>query len=274
MTSVHASFSGKMGSGGFDANLIRNIVLNVVRANNVKFRNKYGRIVIACDSTYSWRKKVFAYYKAHRKGDREKYFSHINWGEVFPLFDSIKAELAEYTSYPIIEVDGAEGDDVISVLVQANADIPNMILSADKDFVQLQAFTSVQQYDPIRQKAIRCDDPVAFLEEHIINGDRNDGVPNILSDDDVFVNPAKRQGKVTAKRMETWRTTPVSDWEPKLQRNWKRNQTLIDLRVIPPSLKAKILEQFAEQQMKDQHRVFDYIKKHQLVGLLDHITDF
>jgi hypothetical protein len=57
--------------------LMRHMILNTIRSYKSKFGQEYGRIVICADSKHYWRKDVFAYYKAHRKADREK--SKINW---------------------------------------------------------------------------------------------------------------------------------------------------------------------------------------------------
>lgn len=274
MSSMHASYAKGL-SAGFDGEIIRHMILNMLRGNNARFRDKYGELIIACDSPKSWRKSVFSFYKAHRKGERDK-LTHIEWPKVFELFDNVKRELAEYTRYPVIEVEGAEGDDVIATLAIKYQDQPNIIISADKDFGQLQAYTNTDQYDPIRDRHIKIDNPYEFLEEHIIRGDRNDGVPNILSDDDVFIQPNKRQGKVTESRLETWKSSPVDQWPNEThRRNWKRNQILIDLRAIPASIQNLIVEEFeAQRNMNKTHRMLDYVKKYKLTGLLDVIDQF
>ena len=46
---------------------------------------------------------------------------------------------------------------------------------------------SVKQYAPIQKKFVEDEDPIKFLHEQIIKGDRSDGIPNILSADNVFV---------------------------------------------------------------------------------------
>lgn len=272
---MHAAYAKHM-SAGFDGNVIRHVILNMLRANNASFRDKYGKMIIACDSPKSWRKTVFAYYKAHRKSDRDK-MAHIEWPKVFELFDLIKQELQEYSNYPVIEIAGAEGDDVIATLAIAFQDQPNIIISADKDFGQLQGYVNnIDQYDPIRDRYIRIDNPHDYLEEHIIRGDRNDGVPNILSDDDVFVQPSKRQGKVTESRLAVWKSTPVNEWvNDTHKRNWKRNQILIDLRHIPASIQKNILDEYQLQlSLNKTPRFFEYIKTYKLSGLLDCISDF
>lgn len=54
-----------------DENLLRHMILNTIRALNMKFKNEYGELVIACDDKNYWRKDIFPYYKAKRAEDRE-----------------------------------------------------------------------------------------------------------------------------------------------------------------------------------------------------------
>ena len=76
-----------------------------------------------------------------------------------------------------------------------------MIVSNDKDFQQLQRYPNVHQYSPLKKTQLVCENPEKFLLEHIIKGDVSDGVPNILSDDDVFVNKEKRQKPCGGKKV-------------------------------------------------------------------------
>lgn len=273
---MHASYSKDLANGVFDENTIRHLILNMIRANNVKFREKYGRVVLCCDSKKSWRKEIFPYYKAHRKAARKQQ-THIDWPRVFELFSSIKEELIEYTDYPIIEVEGAEGDDVIAVLAMRynNESQRNIIISADGDFIQLQSYLNVDQYDPINNRWLRSDNPRLYLEEHIIEGDRGDGIPNILSDADTFITPGKRQGVMTKSRLNNFLSSSVDSWEEETFRaNWKRNRTLIDLRSVPSSLAKEIVNQFESQINRQGRKIFDYLVKFRLVNLMDCVSEF
>lgn len=275
MTNLHSSFPKKPTKDDFHANQVRHLILNMIRVVNHKFRAEYGEIVICVDSKSYWRKKVFPYYKAHRKADRNK-LEHIEWPVVFELFDNVKDELREWTKWPVIEVEGAEGDDVIGVLANQFPDQKHVIISRDRDFQQLQAYNPLLvQYDPVEKRMLTPADKVGYLEEHILYGDRNDGVPNVLSDDDVLVTPGKRQNKMTAKRLAELKSSSVDQWVNKTyQRNWKRNQLLVDLRCAPPSVVRNILQQYEEQKDKPHHRMYKYLVHYKLTGLLDVVDQF
>ena len=73
-----------------------------------------------------------------------------------------------------------------------------MVLSGDKDFIQLQKYPFVSQYNPIQKKFMSGIDPKQYILEHVIKGDRSDGIPNFLSDDDTFVKN-KRQRPLSKK---------------------------------------------------------------------------
>jgi 5'-3' exonuclease len=169
-----------------DEGLIRHMVLNSLRSYSKQFRSKYGEIVIACDSKKYWRRDVFPFYKAHRKKDREK--SEFDWHLIFETLNKIRDELKANFPYRVIEVEGAEADDVIGVITARSAlDQDILILSSDKDFVQLQKYPNVSQYSPILKRFVKTEDPHQYIREHIIRGDKGDGIPNFLSPDNTFV---------------------------------------------------------------------------------------
>lgn len=265
-----------------EEDLLRHMILNTIRSINVKFR-KYGDMVIACDRG-SWRKSVYPYYKANRAKAKEK--TGLDWRQVFEIFTKIRNELKESFPYRVIEVEGAEADDVISTLVEEfGNDLPIgnaeeiVILSPDKDFAQLHRYSNVKQFDPIKKRWIEVPDPNEFLLEHVIKGDSGDGVPNILSDDDTFVVPEKRQKTMTAKRLaeakasyslkfEGDKVTAVVD--PKFLRNWK----LIDLRFTPGSLREEIMAEYHKQAGKDRSKIFNYLMTHRLRNLIEATGEF
>jgi len=116
--------------------LLRHMVLNSLRFYNTKFGIKYGRLVICCDSRHYWRKDVFKYYKAGRKKTRDK--SPLNWNLIFETLNKLQDELVEYFPYQVINVNGAEADDLIGVVAKREKkNGPVLIISNDKDFIQL-----------------------------------------------------------------------------------------------------------------------------------------
>ena len=61
-----------------------------------------------------------------------------------------------------------------------------MIISGDKDFIQLQKYSNVSQYSPILKKHVNGKEN-DYIRVHILKGDTSDGMINVLSNDDVFV---------------------------------------------------------------------------------------
>jgi 5'-3' exonuclease len=189
-----------------EENMVRHMVLNAIRSFNQKFSHEYGEIVVACDNTNNWRKKEFPYYKANRKKNQEK--SELDWKGIFDCLGKIRQELKDYFPYRVIDVECAEADDIIAALVHTRGKIVSsannekiLILSGDKDFIQLHVYSNVRQYDPVRKKFIEHNDPERYLKEHILKGDSGDGVPNVLSGDDCFV-IGQRQKPLTTKKIE------------------------------------------------------------------------
>lgn len=257
-----------------DENLLRHMILNTIRSNNVKFKDEFGELVIACDDRRYWRRDIFPYYKANRKKAREK--SDIDWNAVFNSLNKIREELKTYFPYRVIQVEGAEADDVIGSLVQefGNTSEKILILSGDKDFVQLQAYMNVKQYDPVRKKFLTTNNPDRFVHEHIMKGDLGDGIPNFLSPDNCLV-VGIRQKPLGQKKLDTWgNLKPAEFCDEGMLRNYLRNQQLVDLTFIPEAIKLNVIEEYHSQSNKSRKLIFNYFMENKLKNLLENIQDF
>ena len=185
-----------------DENLIRHMVLNSLRSYVRQFKSKYGNVVICCDSKNYWRREYFPFYKSNRKKDREK--SGFDWTLIFQTLNKIREELKVNFPYKVLDVDGAEADDIIGVLSARQSPHEEvLILSSDKDFIQLQKYKNVIQYSPIMKKFVKSDSPTEYTKEHILRGDRGDGIPNFLSPDNCFA-LGERQKVLNTKKMAEW----------------------------------------------------------------------
>ena len=265
---------GNHTNADIEEDLLRHMVLNSVRAYNVKFKNEFGEMIIACDAGNNWRRQIFPYYKANRRKNREK--SEINWTSVFETLNKVRDELKDYFPYRVIRVDGAEADDIIGTLAQTygNTNEKILILSGDKDFVQLQAYMNVQQFDPVQKKWRKTNDVDKFIKEHIIRGDTGDGVPNFLSADDTFVVGA-RQKPISQKKLDQWLVSDPKEFcDEKMLRGYLRNQQLVDLNFIPPDIKKEVLVQYEQQAGKGRDKLFNYFIERRLKLLLESINEF
>jgi hypothetical protein len=257
-----------------EEDLLRHMILNSIRAYNVKFKAQFGEMIIAADAGHNWRRQVFPYYKANRRKNREK--SEINWTVVFETLNKVREELKEHFPYRVIHVDGAEADDIIGTIVQEYGDTNEqiLILSGDKDFVQLQRYMNVQQFDPVQKKWRKTNDPDRFIKEHIMRGDTGDGVPNFLSADDTFV-VGSRQKPISQKKLDLWLDQdPQTFCDEKMLRGYLRNQQLVDLNFIPADIKKEVLAQFEEQKGKGRDKLFNYFIERRLKILLESINEF
>ena len=252
-----------------DEGLFRHMVLNSLRSYKQQFGNKYGDMVIACDDRNYWRKQHFPYYKANRKKTRDA--SEINWTHVFEVFNKIKSELREFFPYRVIQIETAEADDIIATLVQRSS-IPEeiLILSGDKDYIQLHKYSYIKQYDPTRKKWIAHNDPQRYLFEHICKGDSSDGIPNILSDGDSFVN-GKRQKPLTQKKIDEL-YNDFSNQQYAI--SFERNKQLIDLTMIPEYIKNQVMTKYDEEAGKDRSKIFNYFIKYKLKNLMENVGEF
>ena len=263
----------------FSEEFIRHLVLNSVRSYRKKYHDKYGEMVICTDHLSSWRKVAFPQYKAHRKVQRDKQKAEkgMDWSALFDTISRIIDELKTNFPYKVIRVPHAEGDDVIAVLAKyANNTLKeqSLIVSSDKDFNQLYKYKRIRQYSPMRGKMLKGIDAEAYLKEHIIRGDKGDGIPNILSADDCIVSGV-RQRPISKKKVETWlRQEPEDFCKNGMMNGWNRNQEVIDFEYIPPPMTLDILEQYNGQTPPNRSGLLNYFVKHRLKMLIEHIGDF
>lgn len=254
--------------------LIRHMVLNSLRSYVRQFKSKYGEIIIACDSKKYWRREVFPFYKSNRKKDREK--SEFDWTIIFETLNKIRDELKEHFPYKVIDVEGAEADDVIGVLAPRLATSSEvLILSSDKDFVQLQKYKNVTQYSPILKKFIQIEDPTRYVKEHIIKGDRGDGIPNFLSADNIFA-LGGRQKSINTNKLNEWLMQSPEEFctNEILLRGYKRNQMLVDLDYIPENIKKAIVDTFDNTKVGSKQKLLNYFIEKKLKNLIEVLDEF
>ena len=261
---------------------VKHLILNQIRFYRSKFKEEYGEIVICCDSKHYWRRDYFPLYKAARKKDREA--TGHDWNTIFSCLHAIRDDLVEHFPYKVVEVYGAEADDIIATLVRyVKTNRKHLILSSDKDFIQLHS-PNVDQFSPVSKKLVNGKNPKEYLREHILKGDRSDGVPNVLSDDDTFVED-KRQ-KPLRKTVVNTIMEAMNDHDPidlhnlakcskdTWIRNYQRNQTLIDLGFIPDELMADINKEYNNAKEGERSQLLNYFIENRLTQLIDNVGDF
>ncbi len=168
-----------------EEDLLRHMILNKLRLLNKKFGNEYGQIVICCDDKNYWRKRQFSYYKLNRKKYREQ--SDLDWSMIFNTLNKVRDEVKQFLPYKVVHIETAEADDIIGTLTyavvnpmhyQTKYDVSLaelrgekvLILSGDKDFIQLHKFPNVKQFDPTRKKWIKHKSPSRYLIELVEKG--------------------------------------------------------------------------------------------------------
>ena len=258
----------------FGEDFIRHLVLNSIRSYRNKYKSKYGEIVICTDFHSSWRKEVFPFSKAHRKveRDKQKVEKGMDWSALFETINKIIVEIDTFFPYKVIRVEHAEGDDVIAVLSKTFKE-KSLIVSSDKDFSQLYKYKWIRQFSPMKQKMLNGIDPIMYLKEHIIRGDKGDGIPNILSDDDCIVTGV-RQKSISKKKIIKWLVQDPHDFNDEMKRGWIRNKILIDFDLIPEPITTAILKQYNEEKKYQQGQLINYFIKNRLKYLMENMGDF
>ena len=253
-----------------DENMVRHMILNSIRMYRMEHHDEYGEVVLTWDSKHSWRRDYFPEYKASRRKGREE--SDLNWEDIFGTLNKIRNEIKQNFPYKYIEVFGAEADDIIGFLCEENRDEKIMIISGDKDFIQLQKYPNVTQWSPITKKQVNGFDPTIYLKEHILKGDTSDGVPNVLSPDNTF-SDGLRQRPLSRKKIQSWLNS-VEDCNDEVKRNYQRNLTLIDLSKTPEELKNQIRLEYNNAPHGDRSKLLNYFMIYKLKELTENIGEF
>ena len=255
-----------------DIDFIRHLVLNTYRSFRKKFSSEYGEIIICHDSPDCWRKKVFSNYKAQRRKKQKD--SDVDWDNIFNYLHIIRKEVEDNLPYRNISAEHTEADDVIAVVAKTFCRTEKiLIISSDKDFQQLQQYENIKQYSPTKKDFIDCPDPKNYLLEHVLRGDSSDGIPNILSDDDCFIEENKKQKPLTKKKLAEYKENLISEEDPNY-RNWTRNKTLVDFNEIPLDIQEKILNNFNDSSYGDRSKILNYFVNKKLVRLVSNLEDF
>lgn len=267
--------------------LIRHVVLSSLLHNKKKFGREYGDIVICADDRKYWRKDFFPYYKASRAKNRNN--STLNWKLIFDTLSSLREELKEYFPYKVIHVEGAEADDIIGVLtkyLQENEtvqmglmDDPQkiLILTSDQDNFQLHKYPTVKQWSPMQKKFVKP--PVGAKEsliDKICTGDTGDGIPNIMSPDDVLVTEGARQKPFSKKRLDEFYKLGIGACKNDTEkRNFHRNEMLVSYDKIPVELQEKIITIYKETPINGtKKKIMEYLIAKRCRNLMESIEEF
>lgn len=260
-----------------------------------EYRNKFkaNKVFLVFDA-HCWRKdytasdkcKSFKKYKGNRRqklttSEQEKldiFDQHVD-----DFFDI----LANNTSLTVLRQDGLEADDIISGLVNVYDDCTNIIVSSDKDFMQL-IRPNVILFDPVSKKTRNLseynNDPQYFLFHKCIRGDDGDNVmsayPRVRStaiekaygDEFERVKLMKHDFKVMAQDSKTGDYKELSYITEDV---FKENRLLMDLNAQPKYVKKLIyttIESALQETGKFNYFKFmRFCKKNNLINILDRI---
>lgn len=261
-----------------DKDVIRHMILNSLRMYNKKYRAEYGQMVLACDGFNTWRKEFFPEYKGARKKNRAK--SDLDWNSIFISLNEIREEIKQNFPWKVIHLDGTEADDIIGVLTNQTQEFgqhePVMIISSDKDFIQLHKFNNVKQFSPIQKKLVQDPHPITYKWNHIMRGDAGDGIPNVLSPDDTFMSES-HQNQLRQTRVDEWINNLDNLRElmgDEIYRNFQRNQTLIDFDYIPKPIVENIINTFDEIKPAPRMKVLTYLINNRCNQLIECVEEF
>ena len=230
-----------------DFQMHKHILLTTLMYNIKKF--KPNEVVIAIDGRKNWRFAVYPDYKKHRRENRDK--DLFPWDRYFEYINEFTADMQKYFPFIFLDVKFAEADDIIAVLSRnlSDDDYKSIIVTSDKDYVQLLMDENISVFDPIKKKFKECDDPKKDLAVHLLTGDKGDSVPaikprvgvktalKILETDGLFDQVMQEEVEIKDKEGNVLRVEKCID-------NYNRNKKMIDLHQIPKKIKKLIIDSY------------------------------
>ena len=267
-------------------NLVRHVILSQLKFYNTTYKEKYGKLIVCCDGKHYWRRALFAPYKACRKKARAE--SNLDWKLIFEVIDQTIQDLKDNFLFPVIQIDSAEGDDVIATLTkyfQTNEMVEQnilfkypqevLIVSSDKDLVQLHKFENVSQIAPMTKKKVKDPNPAQYLIEKVIKGDRGDGIPSILNPDDTYINDQIKPMVMTKKRLNTFLECGIDNCtDEAVKKRWLMNRQLIDFEYIPQTIEQQIIEHYNVPIQGSRSKIFNYLISHKCNILVRDVSAF
>ena len=240
---------------------------------------KANKSILAFDSN-SWRKDHFKFYKAKR--DMQKADKALDYEIIFNAIDEL-IPILKQTNYTCLRIDKAEADDIIAVACNTFQDhklIEKIIIvSKDKDFQQL-TNKKVALYDYTKDKIITCEDAEVFKMKLVLGGDSSDGIPNVLSDDDTFINGDKRQKACGEKKIQKILSEGLDKLfvDTQIRKNFERNQKMVILseQFIPEKVWSNIKKELhiKSEKRKSIFEIGNILREHNFDALVSRINDF
>lgn len=215
-----------------EKNLLIGAVIGMVITTSKRY--SVDGILVAGDSKNVWRKDLYNDYKGQRKQLRDEYHE-----VVLEAIQDLKIFFNEYTNVPYIDVARSEADDIIAVACQKNKH-GNVIISSDKDFIQL-LDGKTKLFSPTNNGERTSDNVGLDLFIKCIRGDIGDNIKSAY--------PRVRT-KVLEKAFEE-PMDMINLMEHKLKTGEKvkdlfeLNQNLIDLTKQPSDIRESILQELS-----------------------------
>ena len=95
---------------------------------------------------------IFPNYKHQRRVGKVE--DQIDWDGLFKIIDDIREEFIDKLIIKVLHIDKYEVDDIIGTLWIQQDDTIYLIISGDKDFIQLQHYGNVYQFEPLLKSFI------------------------------------------------------------------------------------------------------------------------
>lgn len=265
-----------------------------------KYHRKYqaNDVVIVFDMPNSWRKlytKDTEHCKTHKiyKGQRRQNLTEsekLKLAELDRHLDELATLFVERSGLIVLRRKYLEADDLIAGFVQKFKDHKNIIVSADKDFIQLLRNGNVTLIDPLtdtpRDLKDWNHDAEYFMFEKCFRGDAGDNIqssyPRLRSDK---IQKAYTDEFLRTNLMNHKFIVEMIDKDGKLKEKkyvtkelYEENQLLMDLTKQPEYIR-ELMDETIEAALvnRGKYNLVDFVKfcrKHHLQVIIDNVSKF
>lgn len=225
---------------------------------------KASSVVIMRDSPNIWRRDIYPEYKANHTSSLDD----IYYKDAVAAADMLCDFFEKHTSAWVFSYPRAEADDLIGIWCQESIEC-NVILSSDKDFVQL-LDEKTRLYSPVQDTFRESEDPAYSLFLKCIRGDAGDNVRSAFPKvRETLLQKAWGDDLEMLNLLETIRKDGV-----KVGDALSMNISLIDLSQQPDDMRKNVINMFkqkvgAKYNMTSAYRFFGEAGLKERVDVLD-----
>lgn len=245
---------------------------------------KSNRVICCFDSPHPWRKKIAGEYKQDRVAKRDSEI--FDYKVFYKALSDLQAFIRDHTEFIALEGSSLEADDIIYLVCKhLYLDELKIVITADKDLLQILKFKNCKLYNPLKKefRTIEKDLKIGKIEFDTISSWKFAAIINGQKNNAGKVFEGKRIGPARAKKLYSPQTN-FSELKKLFEEivgskdKFKANILLVDFEKIPIKYINRFMDMIREQNNHvpdcSYEPVLHFLHKYGLNNLLDRLEYF